>query len=451
MGAKQAMRGNQDFCLAEFASAVCWPSTPGNHTVTMPCPHYVPGVRKHGQVSRRCFWSSNVDEATNGSVGHWRFSDVEFRDCLAVVESSSSPLGVNNVEGQYCPGSKNTCFHISSWETKDEVWFFYSQVRLSIILGGWVPSDPAETRGTSSEKTLDTNIQWFCRLLTTLTTLTVTATHSWVFVEALYLHNTVLIHIFHSAVSSIVGYIITGWVTPVILTAVWVILRLTITTGTTCWILDDTPHSPSRLLLSLSPVVMLLFNLAFSINVFRLVLVKMKSQTSGETSRVKTLLKSICVLILIFGIYHLIFLPLDLMESQHAHYGIEQLEMIKLYCRHVMEGLQGFCAALILCFMNKEVTAELKRRYHQSRMRGAVLDTHRQSHLLETRVHLNDDGTTETVKGNLTKWPRKPLSRTLRLRRHSSPFKKPSGPRQPSALCHSTIVIVENTTAVSTA
>ncbi|KER19164.1 hypothetical protein T265_15635, partial [Opisthorchis viverrini] len=86
---EQAMRGNQDFCLAEFASAVCWPSTPGNHTVTMPCPHYVPGVRKHGQVSRRCFWSSSVDDATNGSVGHWRFSDVEFRDCLAVVESSS--------------------------------------------------------------------------------------------------------------------------------------------------------------------------------------------------------------------------------------------------------------------------------------------------------------------------------------------------------------------------
>ncbi|OON20709.1 hypothetical protein X801_03405 [Opisthorchis viverrini] len=89
---KQAMRGNQDFCLAEFASAVCWPSTPGNHTVTMPCPHYVPGVRKHGQVSRRCFWSSSVDDATNGSVGHWRFSDVEFRDCLAVVESSSFNL-----------------------------------------------------------------------------------------------------------------------------------------------------------------------------------------------------------------------------------------------------------------------------------------------------------------------------------------------------------------------
>ncbi|KER19166.1 hypothetical protein T265_15636, partial [Opisthorchis viverrini] len=189
------------------------------------------------------------------------------------------------------------------------------------------------------------------------------------------------------------------------------------------------------------------FNLAFSINVFRLVLVKMKSQTSCETSRVKTLLKSICVLILIFGIYHLVFLPLDLMESQHAHYGIEQLEMIKLYCRHVMEGLQGFCAALILCFMNKEVTAELKRRYHQSRMRGAVLDTHRQSHLLEARVHLNDDGTTETVKQSITKWSRKPLSRTLRLRRHSSPFKKPSGPRKPSALCYSTIVIVENTTA----
>ncbi|TGZ62822.1 hypothetical protein CRM22_007228 [Opisthorchis felineus] len=281
---KQAMRGNQDFCLAEFASAVCWPTTPGNHTVTMPCPHYVPGVRKHGQVSRRCFWSHNVDEETNGSAGHWQFSDVEFRDCLAVVESSSGHVKILIHIGTagYAISTLSLVFAITIMVrfrrlrcTRNTIHVnLFSAILLRCLVH-------------FMQKTLDTNIQWFCRLLTTLTTLTVTATHSWVFVEALYLHNTVLIHIFHSTVSSIVGYIITGWVTPIILTAVWVVLRLTITTGTTCWILDNTPHSPSRLLLSLSPVVMLLFNLAFSINVFRLVLVKMKSQTSGETSRVK--------------------------------------------------------------------------------------------------------------------------------------------------------------------
>ncbi|KAF5403975.1 hypothetical protein PHET_02526 [Paragonimus heterotremus] len=118
---------------------------------------------------------------------------------------------------------------------------------------------------------------------------------------------------------------------------IWIILRSTVTTGTTCWIVDSSPNSPSRLLVVLFPVIMILLNIAFFINILRIIWGKLNSQLSNEASRLR---QSTSVLVLIFGIYHVIFVPLDLMDSNNSQQETAHLELIKLYYRQVLEALQ---------------------------------------------------------------------------------------------------------------
>ncbi|KAF6771616.1 hypothetical protein AHF37_09446 [Paragonimus kellicotti] len=44
------------------------------------------------------------------------------------------------------------------------------------------------------------------------------------------------------------------------------------------------------------------------------------------------------------------------MDSNNSQQETAHLELIKLYYRQVLEALQGFCVALIFCFLNKEVS-----------------------------------------------------------------------------------------------
>ncbi|KAF8563937.1 hypothetical protein P879_11364 [Paragonimus westermani] len=123
------------------------------------------------------------------------------------------------------------------------------------------------------------------------------------------------------------------------------------------------------------------------------------------------------------------------MDSNDSQQETAYLELIKLYYRQVLEALQGFCVALIFCFLNKEVTSEIKRFYKQSQLRSTVMDTTPQSRS-KSRSWL--------LKGNLpisvirrSKWNDFWKMTRWRRQRHTS-FVRPSGPRKPSSLCQQT-------------
>ncbi|KAA3674827.1 uncharacterized protein DEA37_0012344 [Paragonimus westermani] len=134
---------------------------------------------------------------------------------------------------------------------------------------------------------VDWQVKWLCRTLSALTNFTVVATYSWVFIEALFLHNTVLMNVLNESIISVTFYIMMGWILPLLITVVWVILRSTVTTGAICWIVDSSPNSPSRLLVVLFPVIVILLNVAFFINILRVIWGKLNSQSSNEATRLR--------------------------------------------------------------------------------------------------------------------------------------------------------------------
>ncbi|CAH8525447.1 unnamed protein product [Dicrocoelium dendriticum] len=200
-------------------------------------------------------------------------------------------------------------------------------------------------------------------------------------------------------------------------------------------------NSPSRLLEIIFPVIMIALNVAIFMNILRVILLKMKAQPSSETSRIKTFLKSTSVLVLIFGLYHVVFVPLDLMESQHGALQTRKLELIKLYYRQVMEALQGFCAALLLCFTSREVICELKRYYRTKQVQNAIYNPSRHGSYAGTgsKRHLinpNNPVTQNTQPSSSGCFRYRDLYRNILNKENKvQSFHRPSGPRKPSALC----------------
>ncbi|CAD6222269.1 GSCOCG00000880001-RA-CDS [Cotesia congregata] len=179
---------------------------------------------------------------------------------------------------------------------------------------------------------------WVCKVITSLWQYSIVANYSWIFIEGLYLHN--LIFFSFTDTSAITCYTVFGWSVPLAVVIIWIILRI-IKEDTLCW---TTHNNQSFFLIIRIPII---------ISIMR------KKMQYGKWA------KSTLVLIPLFGAHYAIFLGL----SYHRDY---QLELIWLFWDQFFASFQGSVVALLYCFLNGEVRAELKRTWRIRRSRRGV-------------------------------------------------------------------------------
>ncbi|VDQ00905.1 unnamed protein product [Trichobilharzia regenti] len=157
----------------------------------------------------------------------------------------------------------------------------------------------------------------------------------------------------------------------------------------------------------------------------------------SESKRLRTLLKSTSVLVLVFGLYQLFLLPLNFMRINPDSNGSSLLEIIKLYYEQIMEAFQ--------------VISEFKRLYRRKQYLHSNTENRRQSAWMnnthETGNELgeqhNEYKPIEKVSRELSIIPKRKsnsfTSRFVKLIgcRSKDKFQRPSGPRRPSPLCRS--------------
>lgn len=90
---------------------------------------------------------------------------------------------------------------------------------------------------------------WMCKAITSLWQYSIVANYTWIFIEGLYLHN--LIFFSFTDTSTIIYYIIFGWILPATVVTVWIILRI-IEEDTLCW---TTHNNPSFFLVIRIPII----------------------------------------------------------------------------------------------------------------------------------------------------------------------------------------------------
>ncbi|KYN05685.1 Parathyroid hormone/parathyroid hormone-related peptide receptor, partial [Cyphomyrmex costatus] len=208
---------------------------------------------------------------------------------------------------------------------------------------------------------------WQCKTFTSLWQYFILANYSWILMEGVYLHNLVFLALFTDANSSIVGYVIFGWGLPAVFILPWVVTRI-IFQDTYCWTTNEKPLL--FLFIRVPTMLSILINFVLFINIVRVLLVKLKSTMSEETERYKRWARSTLVLVPLFGVHYAFFIFMSYSIGVN-----ETVEVVWLVCDQLFASFQllhkklstrlhyhkGFFVAVLYCFLNGEVRAEVSR------------------------------------------------------------------------------------------
>ncbi|XP_026120994.1 vasoactive intestinal polypeptide receptor 1-like [Carassius auratus] len=189
-----------------------------------------------------------------------------------------------------------------------------------------------------------------CKAAVAFFQFSILANYFWLLVEGMYL-QTLLALTFVSQKKYFWWYILIGWGLPTLILIIWVLAR-NFWDNSGCW--DDTDVAYFWWIIKGPITASLLINFFIFINVIRILVQKLKSPAMGDsdTNHFMRLAKSTLFLIPLFGMHYMVFAFLPENTGENA--------------RHFLElGLgpfQGFVVALLYCFLNGEVQAELKKR-----------------------------------------------------------------------------------------
>ncbi|KDR12403.1 Secretin receptor [Zootermopsis nevadensis] len=201
-----------------------------------------------------------------------------------------------------------------------------------------------------------------CKTVTTVWQYCIMANYSWILMEGLYLHNLIFLALF-SDTSAINLYVLLGWGLPALFVLPWVVGRIFLE-DTLCW---TTNTSKLLFLLIRGPTTFsILLNFILFVNIVRVLLLKLRASVCDETRTYRRWAKSTLVLVPLFGVHYTVFLGMS--YSIGVHPGVE---IAWLFCDQLFASFQGFFVAILYCFLNGEVQAELKRQWlHSGNLRG---------------------------------------------------------------------------------
>ncbi|NXO08755.1 VIPR1 protein, partial [Oriolus oriolus] len=178
----------------------------------------------------------------------------------------------------------------------------------------------------------------------------VLANFCWLLVEGLYL-QTLLLLTFTCDRSYTWGYVLIGWGVPMVTVGVWVLTRLQYDNHG-CW---DDYSSPYWWVIK-APILLAIFvNFLIFLNVTRMLAQKIRCPDLSKTHKQQylRLTKSTLLLIPLFGVHYVVFALFP------EHVGVDA----RLYFELVLGSYQGFLVALLYCFLNGEVQAEIRRNW----------------------------------------------------------------------------------------
>ncbi|XP_012265668.1 parathyroid hormone/parathyroid hormone-related peptide receptor-like isoform X2 [Athalia rosae] len=387
---------NQGWCPEIWDGILCWPSTSPNAVSTLICPHYIAGFVP-ANATRSCmadgnwFWNADTNSTWSNYTQCYsaplvkvlmdlptHHSNVTLSGKYISVVKTISAVGYSvslstlivafcilaTIKKLRCPRNMLHMHLFASFMTRA----FIAILKHPIFPNGIGLSSDVLVTGDESYWLADAaESNWQCKAFTSVWQYFILANYSWILMEGLYLHNLVFLALFTDSNSSIAGYVILGWGLPAIFVLPWVAVRAALE-DTYCW---TTHINPLLFLIIRVPTMLsILINFVLFINIVRVLLSKLRSTVSEETQRYKRWARSTLVLVPLFGVHYTVFLGMS--------YGIasnEVVETVWLFCDQLFASFQGFFVAVLYCFLNGEVRAEVSRtwrgrkwpRFHRGR------------------------------------------------------------------------------------
>ncbi|XP_078426726.1 glucagon-like peptide 2 receptor [Cetorhinus maximus] len=359
------------FCNESFDQFACWPeSYPGN--VSEPCPWYLPWIKSGSirRVYRYCLDNGSWMTLSNSTV-IWRDHSECLEDSQDVQQKKNQHGLLKALQLIYTVGyslslaSLSLAVLILLWLRKLHCTRNYIHINLfssfilralavlikDIFLSNTYSKHPDDEMGWKTF--FDTEVSNGCKMAQVFMHYFVGANFFWLLVEGIYLHKMIVLAVLAEK-RLLKQYILIGWGCPLFFVIPWTISKI-IYENEWCWGINR--HMGIWWIIRGPVIFAIIMNFYIFIKILKMLLSKLKAQQMRFSDYKYRLARSTLVLIPLLGIHEFVFIFLTDEQIQGF------LRHIRLFLQLAISSFQGFLVALLYCFANGEVQAELKMRW----------------------------------------------------------------------------------------
>ncbi|KAM4627638.1 glucagon receptor [Polymixia lowei] len=369
------------FCARMFDMYACWSDGKPNSTVKVPCPWYLPWYNqvRNGFVQREC--GADGRWATNNTSLTWRDHSQCNADNSQQTAQENQMLVLAYFRVMYTIGYSFSLVSLFLALTVLLVFrnlrctrnYIHTNLFASFILRAvsiltrdalLTTDTPEFTDNRDVSNVLSDQPLSGCRVAQVLMQYCVGANYYWLLVEGLYLHNLLVLMVF-SEHSYFCGYLLIGWGTPVLFVVPWIIVRY-LYENTRCWEINE---NMAYWWIIRTPILLaIMVNFFIFIRIIQILVSKLKAHQMRHSDYKFRLAKSTLTLIPLLGIHEVVFAVLTEEQTQ----GV--LRNVNLFFQIFFNSFQGLLVAILYCFVNKEVQAEVKKKWQRWKLGLAASD-----------------------------------------------------------------------------
>ncbi|XP_045498306.1 calcitonin gene-related peptide type 1 receptor-like [Colias croceus] len=336
------------YCEGTFDTWLCWPHTPANTTAYAHCPVFVPGFSTELLAYKECTadgtWWRHPDSGkpwSNYTTCVKPEEDVsevivlyETGYSISLIALLVSLAILTYFKSLRCARITVHMNLFASFALNNALWLAWYGM---VVNNADIPKE---------------NPVW-CRFLNAILQYALLTNYTWMLCEGLYLH-TVLVSAFVSERRLVRVLLAAGWLLPVP-SAIIHAARRTASDDPFCWADDGAPRPELAVLVCVTVIL----NLAFLCNIVRVLCTKLRAGGGAGIARPSATalhaLRATCLLAPLLGVQYLLtpFRP----ERDASWWRAYE------YVSAIMTSLQGLCVAVLYCFCNGEVLAQLRRKW----------------------------------------------------------------------------------------
>ncbi|XP_014432358.1 parathyroid hormone/parathyroid hormone-related peptide receptor isoform X2 [Pelodiscus sinensis] len=365
------------FCLSEWDGIVCWPEGVPGKVVAMPCPDYIYDFNHKGHAYRRCdmngSWElapgnnrtwANYSECAKFLTNETREREVFDRLYLIYTVGYSISLGSLTVavlilgyfRRLHCTRNYIHMHLFVSFMLRAVSIFVKDAVLYSgSALEEMERLSEEDLKSITEAPPADKSQFVGCKVAVTFFLYFLATNYYWILVEGLYLHSLIFMAFF-SEKKYLWGFTLFGWGLPAVIVTAWASVRATLA-DTECW---DLSAGNLKWIVQVPILASIVVNFILFIKIIRVLATKLRETNAGRCDtrqQYRKLLKSTLVLMPLFGVHYIVFMAMPYTDVS----GI--LWQVQMHYEMLFNSFQGFFVAIIYCFCNGEVQAEIKKSW----------------------------------------------------------------------------------------
>ncbi|XP_036453155.1 parathyroid hormone/parathyroid hormone-related peptide receptor [Colossoma macropomum] len=376
---KSRHRIPEGFCLPEWDGIVCWPEGAPGRTVSTACPEYIYDFNHKGHAYRRCDLNGSWELATSNNktwanysecakfLSHYNQSqEREVFDRLYLIYTIGYSISLGSLMVAVVILGYFRRLHCTRNYIHMHLFVSFMLRAISIFV-----KDVVLYSGVALEETDRVTVEDLksiteappankaqfvgCKIAVTLFLYFLATNYYWILVEGLYLHSLIFMTFFSDR-KYLWGFTLIGWGVPAMFVTVWASVRATLA-DTECW---DLSAGNLKWIVQIPILTAIVVNFLLFLNIIRVLATKLRESNAGRCDsrqQYRKLLKSTLVLMPLFGVHYIVFMAMPYTEVSGVPWQIQ------MHYEMLFNSFQGFFVAIIYCFCNGEVQAEIKKSW----------------------------------------------------------------------------------------